>query len=56
MRNGIGYEIWGDESTYEGEYDNDKKEGLGTYIFSEQQNIYQGEWNNNKMEGYGILT
>ena len=31
----IGFEIWIDSSNYIGEYNNGKKEGIGTYIWND---------------------
>ena len=52
---GIGYEIWSDNSRYEGEYNNGLKNGIGIYIVDEHV-MYCGEWVNNNIEGYGIYT
>ena len=40
--------------TYEGEFVNNKKEGLGTIIWKDGCK-YQGEFKNNQMHGYGII-
>ena len=39
---------------YEGEFNNNKKEGLGT-IFWKDGCIYKGEFKNNQMNGYGMI-
>jgi hypothetical protein len=39
---------------YIGEYQNNKREGLGK-LYIENQIIYQGQWKNDKKEGFGIF-
>ena len=39
---------------YEGEFKNNKKEGLGTIIWKDGCK-YEGEFKNNQMEGYGMI-
>jgi len=39
---------------YNGEFNNNKKEGLGTIIWKDG-NKYQGEFKNNQLNGYGII-
>ena len=43
------------ESTYEGEFKNDKKEGNGKYTFP-NGSIYEGEWKNDVAFGKGKIT
>ena len=52
--NGIGTEIWKDETFYRGEYFENKKQGIGLYKWPDGT-IYQGEWDNDQMTGYGII-
>ena len=52
---GIGIEISEEGGyTYTGEFNNNKKEGLGTIIWNDNCK-YQGEFKNNQMQGYGII-
>jgi hypothetical protein len=44
-----------DYSSYQGEYNNNTKEGIGIYTWPNRSN-YQGEWKNNLPHGYGIYT
>lgn len=53
--NGIGTEIWKDETYYRGEYVNSKKHGIGMYRWPDGT-LYQGEWENDQMTGYGAIT
>lgn len=52
--NGIGTELWKDETFYRGEYVDCKKQGIGLYKWPDGT-IYQGEWNNDQMTGYCII-
>ena len=40
--------------TYKGEFNNNKKEGLGTIIWKDGCR-YQGQFKNNQMHGYGVI-
>ena len=52
---GIGIEVSAEGGyTYKGEFNNNKKEGLGTIIW-EDGNKYQGEFKDNQLSGYGII-
>ena len=42
------------EDTYEGEFNNDKREGYGKYTYK-NRNYYIGEWSNDKKNGKGVL-
>ena len=44
---GKGTYTWSDGRKYEGDYVNDKKEGLGTYTWADGRK-YQGLWLNGK--------
>lgn len=51
---GLGYEL-NDKEYYEGEFENDEKNGIGTFISNNNNKIiYEGEVKNNNYEGYGI--
>ena len=50
-----GIEIWSDSTYYQGQYLNNKKNGIGFYRWPDGT-TYEGEWENNKMNGYGIFT
>ena len=52
--NGIGIEIWSDETYYQGEFLESTKNGVGLYRWPDGT-IYQGEWKKNSMTGYGII-
>ena len=52
--NGIGLEVWQDDTYYQGEFLNSKKNGIGLYRWSDGT-IYQGEFINNQMNGYGLI-
>jgi len=45
---------YNDGASYEGEYVNDKFEGLGTYIWANGMK-YEGEYKEDHMEGKGIM-
>ena len=49
---GRGIFDWPDKRRYEGEYDNDKKEGFGVYTWPDGRK-YKGEWHNGKQHGDG---
>ena len=51
-QDGIGIEKW-EDSIYKGEFSHGKKNGIGKYIFP-NNNIYYGEWEENLMNGYGL--
>ena len=52
---GIGIEVSAEGGyTYEGEFNDNKKEGYGTIIW-EDGNKYQGEFKNNQLNGYGLI-
>lgn len=50
----LGIELWGDTSSYHGEYFKGKKHGLGVYIWSDGTK-YEGEWQDNNLSGYVTL-
>ena len=52
--NGIGTEIWKDETYYQGEFLETRKNGIGLYRWPDGT-IYQGEWKDNQMTGYGMI-
>lgn len=49
---GKGVYTWSDGRRYEGEYNNDKKEGYGIYTWADGRR-YQGYWLNGKQHGKG---
>ena len=42
--------------TYDGMYDNNQKNGIGTYISMKFGRKYEGEWKDDKLHGIGIMT
>ena len=52
--NGLGLEVWKDDTYYQGEFLNSKKNGIGLYRWSDGT-IYQGEFVNNQMCGHGLI-
>jgi 1-phosphatidylinositol-4-phosphate 5-kinase len=54
-RHGYGELTWPDGSIYEGQFHEDKIQGLGRYISVKYQ-VYTGNWRNNERNGYGKLT
>ena len=50
---GYGYIIWPDNSFYEGEFKEDRKEGFGICTIGKK--IFMGIWFNNKLEGKVIV-
>lgn len=54
LRHGKGYWVHPVGEVYEGEYELNKKQGLGVYSFKSSGKMYIGEWKNNKVEGEGI--
>ena len=46
---GYGIIVWPGGDVFEGEFNEDKKNGFG--VFYNKQKIYMGIWNNNKPEG-----
>ncbi|CCW69249.1 unnamed protein product [Phytomonas sp. Hart1] len=53
-RSGRGYWRHPKGEVYEGEYKNNKEEGLGVYKFEGTGKIYIGQWLNGKMNGCGV--
>ena len=47
----IGIEIWKDGTIYMGDFQNNKKNGVGMYRWPDGT-IYYGEWKNDNMEGF----
>lgn len=52
MKNGLGIKFM-KNSIYKGEFYKGKKNGIGTYIWSDKSK-YKGEWSDNNFNGYGI--
>lgn len=46
-----GYELWDNDTYYQGEYYKSKKHGIGTYIWPDGT-VFEGEWINNEINGY----
>jgi hypothetical protein len=44
-----------DNSVYEGEFQDDKIEGFGKFVWSKDK-YYEGQWKNNSLEGFGIFV
>ena len=49
---GFGKIEWADGRRYEGEYENDKKQGQGTFYWADGRK-YVGSWKNGKQHGQG---
>jgi hypothetical protein len=47
---GYGRLVWPNGRSYEGEFENDVKNGKGTYQWADGQ-VYTGEWLNGKQHG-----
>lgn len=54
--NGIGNCIWQNGDEYSGEFNNDLRDGIGTYKWAATSDVYQGEWKNDLQNGKGVLT
>ena len=56
--NGIGLYVYGTGDIYEGKYENDKRSGLGIYIWVDEWEgqVRLGEWENGIAYGYGITS
>ena len=54
-KNGYGIKISKLGDKYEGEFKLNKKEGIGTYCWS-NYSIYEGEVKNNFRDGFGIIN
>ena len=52
---GYGRLVWPNGRSYEGEFENDVKNGKGTYQWADGQ-VYTGEWLNGKQHGQGMHT
>lgn len=53
---GKGQFFWPDGTRYEGSYENDLKQGQGTFYFNDKHNSYWvGEWQRGKQNGPGKL-
>lgn len=55
-KHGKGVYKWSNGDIYDGEFINDKRNGLGVYFWSEKGGTYRGEWKGDRMNGYGRLT
>ena len=53
MQCGKGIETWTDNSNYNGNYVDGKKNGIGKYSWADGSS-YNGEWKDNKKHGFGI--
>ena len=54
MMHGKGILINSDGTKYEGDFYNNKKQGVGKYYYSKSK-IYEGEWLNGKQHGKGRI-
>ncbi len=50
--------VWKCGTTYEGEFDNDERNGFGTYTYSEEdlRDYYEGHWKDSVKSGQGKLV
>lgn len=55
QREGLGYQIWPDESLYEGYWLDDKTHFYGRMIFNDSD-YYEGEWAAGLMDGKGVFV
>lgn len=46
--------MWNDSSIFFGEFNKQKKNGIGTYKWDDGT-LYKGQFNNNNIEGYGFF-
>lgn len=53
LKHGIGIQVWGDGSMYEGMWKNDKANGWGRLIHA-TGDTYEGEWLNDMAHGLGF--
>ena len=44
--------VYGNGAVYFGEFDGEKRNGTGMYLF-DSDDLYFGQWKNNQMEGHG---
>ena len=54
-KEGYGKMIYADGSSYEGNFKNSKKDGLGKYKYNFSGSIYEGDWKEDKQEGLGTI-
>jgi len=54
-RNGIGLNVYSDNSSYRGDWKNDERHGNGSYEYSDKFTRYKGDWNRNIKEGCATL-
>ena len=52
-KNGTGFKVFKDNSTYSGDFKNGKFNGKGTRVYVEGKGSYTGEFLNGKFHGYG---
>lgn len=53
QKSGIGKMTYPNGDVYEGEWNEDKMHGDGTYVYKKTGDIYSGSWVNGKKQGYG---
>lgn len=53
MMHGKGIYKWGDGRIFEGQYVDDRKQGIGIYLWADGR-AYHGEWNAGKQHGTGF--
>eukprot|EP00667_Euglena_gracilis_P003281 EG_transcript_3292 len=53
---GVGQSLFVNGDLYIGEYDNNKREGTGTYFWTSRGLIYNGQWKNNQRSGMGRMV
>lgn len=55
-KQGYGRCVYHNGDTYDGMFDNNQRNGKGTYVSSAIGRKYNGEWKDDKMHGTGIMT
>lgn len=54
VRHGKGTYVWQNQDTYSGEWNQNKREGFGTFTSADTGDIYEGNWENDHRNGIGI--
>ena len=57
MMHGFGEMLWPDGTKYIGQFENNKREGVGRMLWQNSQKWqqYYGEWHKGKQDGVGVL-
>jgi hypothetical protein len=53
LHNCTGTYTWENGDVYDGDWKNNKMDGLGTFYYKKSGNEYDGDWKNNKKHGFG---